>query len=78
MRRLLGLGPSKAEQIADLKAKLETEIALMDIMAFNHPRTYRKARGLPEDTLEFRPGVARLEMQRIQQANAYTQDKPWS
>lgn len=69
MRRLLGLGPSKSEQIADLKAKLNLETATLDIMAFNHPRTYREARGLPADTMEFRPGVARLEVQMAQRAS---------
>lgn len=62
MRRLLGLGPSKAEQIADLEYQLKRESAVLDLMAFRCPEVFRDVTVQYDGAIHYRPGVAMLEM----------------
>jgi hypothetical protein len=61
VRALWGFGPSKAERIVELEQNLRNESALLDLMAFRNPATFRSVCMEINGSHQFRPGVARLE-----------------
>lgn len=72
IRKLLGLGPSKSERIADLEHRLKRDAAILDQMAFRCPAAFRDVTTDYDGCIHYRPGVSELEMQRVLRSAAYT------
>lgn len=49
-------------RIAELEEQSREQSAVLDMMAYRHPATYREVTDKNDGLLSWRPGVARLEM----------------